>query len=81
MPDFREVIFGQTTEAQKASSRRRWIALLVIAFLIGMAWHYGIITSAALLLKQLAVAIWNMLCDMADAVGDFLQYISRERSH
>jgi hypothetical protein len=59
----------------------KWMRILAVGLLVGAAWHYGIITSVALALKLVVVVIWNMLCDLADACGDFLQYVLRIRNH
>ena len=77
----RDMIFGRNLDSTKPPIRGPLIAILVLALLLGVAWHYGIITSTTLVLKDLAVGIWNMLCSIATAVGDFLQYLLGQRSH
>jgi hypothetical protein len=75
----RDTHSGQDPEIPKKGMGAIWIAIPVIAFLLVVAWHYGILTSAALILKDVVVSIWNMLRDIAAALRDFWQYILRQR--
>ncbi len=79
--DLRGMIFGQDRDIQEAEIRRKLITILAIPPLIGVAWHCGIIASVDLALKSVAAVIWNMLRDVAAALGDFLQYVLNQRSH
>ena len=75
---FREVIFGQELEHPKAHTTASRLALLSsIAVLGGIAWHYGIITFLAVILRDSVVGIWKMLCDVAASIGNFLPYLQR----
>ena len=56
-----------------------FIVLLAITLLFA-AWHYGMITSAEMFLKPIAIGIWDMLCSLASALADFLKYISSQRN-
>jgi len=78
---FREMIFGQELESPKRQSGGWLIAVLAIALLLGLAWHYGLVISIALALKDFGVGIWNMLCDFASSCGDFLQFVLSRLSH
>ena len=53
----------------------------VIGLLAGLgiriAWEIGIISSTALVLRDIGLAIWIMLCDLATAFGAFLQFLIR----
>ena len=72
----REVIFGQEQEIQKSHGRVSWIALLaMVALLFGVAWHYGIIASLSLTLRDVTAAVWDMISDLAASIGDLLHYI------
>ncbi len=53
--------------------------LVVVGIL--QAWDHGIIASAARAIESLAVGIWGMLRDLANACGDFLEYVRRMRNH
>ncbi len=64
-----DTLFGQIEVAPRRQSGRKWIAVLAIALLLWVFWHYGIIS-----------AIWKMLCDLSDACEDFLQYVLRLRT-
>ncbi len=75
---FREIFFPEGSPKRMS---RGWIVLVVIALLIGVAWHYGIITSVALALKPLVGSLWDMLSDMATAITDVLQYVFGQRNH
>ena len=56
-----------------------WIAILAIAVCVPplsvVAWHYGMVTSTALILKDIIVSVGTMLHDMAAALKDLWQYI------
>ncbi len=45
-------------------------AILLIAFLVWVFWHYGIIS-----------AIWEMLGDFLSGCADFFQWVVNQRSH
>jgi len=79
MSYFREMIFGPDLHFTKPQVRRVFIVMLAVTLLFA-AWHYGIITPAVLVLKIVAIGTWDVLCDLADACGDFLQYIDSQRS-
>jgi len=70
---------GQDPKIPKKGIGAIWIAIPVIAFLLVAAWHYGILASAALILKDVVVSIRNMLHDMAAVLRDFWQYLLRQR--
>ena len=75
---FREVIFGQEQEIPKEHVRvGRIVLFATFALLVGVAWHYGIITSLALILRDLLAAVWNILSDVATSLGDLLHYLLR----
>jgi hypothetical protein len=87
MPPFPEVcFFKHDPEIRGIRRRRDWLAILalVMGLLAGVAiresWDHGIIASAALAVKLVAVGIWNMLCDLTAACGDLLQAVLRQRS-
>ena len=71
----RDRLFGRDPEIPRVPREGKWITILAIAVLVGVAWDYGIITSVALLLQSVVVGIWNMLVDVAVACRDFLQYV------
>jgi hypothetical protein len=79
MTYMREVIFGQEPDIQKSNSKARVLAFLVIVLIFVLAWQNGIIASAALVLRTVAMGIWDMLCDVGSACGDFLKYVSMQR--
>ena len=79
MSDIRKMICGPDLHFTKPRVRRVFIVLLAIALLFA-AWHYGIITSAEMFLKPIAIGIWDMLCSLASALADFLKYISSQRN-
>ncbi len=58
-----------------------WIALAAIALLVRMAWRHGIIISVALAFRDLAVSIWNLLCDVGDTFRDVVQSVLSQWSH
>ncbi len=75
---FREVIFGQEQEIPKEHVRvGRIVLLATIALLVGAAWHYGIISSFVLILRDLLAAVWDILSDVAASLGDLLHYVLR----
>jgi hypothetical protein len=80
MSCIREMIFGPDLHFTKPLVRRVFIVMLAITLLFA-AWHYGIIASAALVLRTVAIGTWDILCDLAAAGGDFLRYIDSQRSH
>ncbi len=49
------------------------IAILAIAFLLGVAWRYGIITTLAFALWAVIVWIWNLLYDIAKTFVDVVR--------
>jgi len=61
---YRGMIFGQAPESAKKPSGGKWIAILAIVVLLGVFWHYGIVT-----------AIGDMLSDLATACEDFWQWV------
>ncbi len=74
-------------ESTKAKSRRKkWITGLAIV--LGIGGGAGVLEACvpgtmAYLLSMAAallIAIWGMICDVADACGDFIQYVRRLRS-
>ncbi len=67
--------FRGITGVSKMGSIVRWAAILAVALLVGMAWHYGIITSVALSLMGIVVGIWNLLCDVGSAFRDVLKNV------
>ncbi len=69
----RERLFAQENEIPKRHRDTKWIKILALVFLLGVAWQY-------LGLNVVAVGIWNMLCDVAAALRDFWQYILNQRS-
>jgi hypothetical protein len=79
MSYIRDMIFKEDLHIAKPRIRRGFIAILASTLLFA-AWHYGIISSAALGLRTFAIAIWDMMCSLADACGDFLQFIRGQRS-
>jgi len=56
-----------------------WVMPLCVLSLFIAAWHYGIFASAALILKDVAVALWKMMCDAAATFRDFGRYIISQR--
>ena len=66
--------------------RALWIMLqgavigLMLGIVIRAAWDFGILSSTALALRDLGIATWNMFQDMTDACGDFLRFVSQQRS-
>ncbi len=49
------------------------IAILAIAFLIGVAWHYGVISTLAFALWAVVVWIWNLLYGIAKTFADVVR--------
>ena len=76
MPD---TLSRQEPEISKEGRVGMWIAILAIAVCVPplfiVAWHYGIVTSATLILKDIIVSVRTMLHDMAAALKDLWQYI------
>ena len=66
--------------------RALWILLqgAIIGLMLGImsrvVWDLGIAASIALALRDLGIATWGMLQDAADACGDFLRFVSNQRS-
>ena len=79
MSYIRDMICGPDLHFTKTRVRRVFFVMLAITLLFA-AWHYGIITSAELVLKPIAIGIWDMLCSAASACRDFLQFIGSQRS-
>jgi hypothetical protein len=77
MSYFREMIFGQQVEAPKPLVRTPFILLLSITVLFAF-YHYGMVAFMVSVLGNIAVAIWNAICDLATSLADFLQYISSQ---
>jgi len=73
--------FKQDSGIPRVRSRGRWITILAIALLVGVAWNYGIITSAVLLLKSVVIDFWNTFCDVAAACRDFWHYVLGQWHH
>jgi len=72
--DFREQIFGRELEPTERPARRgRWISILILLVLLGIAWRFGIPASV----KDIGIAIWNMLCDVAATIGDLINIFLR----
>ena len=44
------------------------------------AWDHGVIASFGLALRDIGLAVWKMLHDLADAGRDLVQFISHQRS-
>ena len=70
---------GQYPEVPKKGMGAIWIAIPVIAFLLVVAWHYGILTSAALILKDIIVSVRTMLHDAAAGLKDLWQHVLNQR--
>lgn len=72
----------------KAKSRKLGSVILIcaLAIVIGMGLrlvleaNHGIIASVLTNLKDVGLAIWNMLCDLAQAIGTFIKFIMSTRS-
>jgi hypothetical protein len=79
MSYIRTMILGPDLHFTKPRVRRVFLVMLAITLLFA-AWHYGIITSAELVLKPIAIGIWDMLCSLAAALADFLKYIISQRN-
>jgi len=76
----REMNFGQGVDIPKQPQiRGRFIVMLAITLLFAV-WHYGLITSASLVLKPIFIGIWDMFCDLASAISDFLKYVTSRRN-
>ncbi len=74
---FRELIFGQEQEVAKPHGSLSRIALIAVTLLLlGLAWHYGIITALALIFRDILVAVGNIFSDIAASIGDFLHFVT-----
>ena len=60
------------------------VAFLVIALVLVVGFlellHRGTAAFILSLLKIAAIAIWNMLCNIAAACREFMEYVNRQRS-
>ena len=70
-------------EIQKNRSMEMSLAILAVAFcflsLVIIAWRYGILTSAALILKDIIVSVRTMLHDAAAGLKDLWQHVLNQR--
>ncbi len=70
----------------KSKNRKKWIALLVSVLVVGALMALlevlipGTIAYFLSMIKALILAIWSMLGDVADAIGDFIQYVLKQRA-
>jgi hypothetical protein len=68
-------------EISEKQHRALWMMIQVLSFglMLGIisrtAWDYGIVASIALALKDLGLAIWVMIQDLAAACCDFYRFI------
>lgn len=57
---------------------------VVLGLMLGIvgrtAWDHGIIASFGLASRDIGVAVWGMLHDLADAGRDLVQFICHQRS-
>jgi hypothetical protein len=79
MSYIRDKICGPDLHFTKPRVRRVFLVMLAITLFFA-AWHYGIIPSAEIFLKPIAIGIWDMLCSLAAALADFLKYIVSQRN-
>ncbi len=75
-----QISFFKRDQAIRGLQRRRdllAVLVLAIAVLVAVgireAWNHGIIASVAHGSKLIVVTIWNMLCDVANAIEDFFK--------
>ena len=56
----------------------------VFALMLGIvgraAWNHGIIESFGLALREIGMAVWSMIHDLANAGRDLAQFVSHQRS-
>ncbi len=73
---------------QAVKSHKEWPAILTCALVIGIAVglylvldaNPGVIANAQSTLKDVGMAIWNMLCDAVHACAEFVHYVLNTRS-
>jgi len=68
-----------SSETPKKGFGAMWFAIPVAVFLFVVAWHYGIVASITLVLKDVFVIIWNMLLGVAGFIRDSWQCVLRQR--
>ena len=69
--------YGGNKEPQKKISGVR-VAIVVFALaIIGIAICFP---ASRELAKSLAIGIWDMLCNIANACSDFIEYVKHQRS-
>jgi hypothetical protein len=79
-------LFRHNSETEQRQRRAIGIAIraLLLGVLLGIgvriAWDHGIITSVALEVEGIAVAIWNMFGNLAAACWNILQWVLRQRN-
>ncbi len=68
----------------KRKKLAKWIVGLASVLVIGMglseALHRGTIAFILSVFYSIAVAVWNMIRDIADACRDFIDYVKHQRS-
>ncbi len=72
---------GGDGESEKKLDCGRVAVVTFLPVIIGiaihtMARHPGVLELA----KSLVMGIWDMLCNIANAFGDFMEYVKRQRS-
>jgi L-asparagine transporter-like permease len=78
----------ESEEEKRRKRRKRRLAILLCASGIGVgiamrlveSLHPGTFAYLLSISASLAVAIWNMICDVASACGGFLHYVKNVRS-
>ena len=73
---FREIIFGQEPGTREARGKGRWMAIMTIPLLFGIAWHYGVITSIELASKDIVAALWAQIQNVAEFLKSLQQFMS-----
>ena len=67
-------------EPASGKSRKMWLALLSCVLGIVIVIHPDAVTDLVSILKDLGVAIWRMICDVASACGGFVDYVLKVRA-
>ena len=72
------------TTDNKRQKLAKWLVILVLALAIGVglaeALHRGTAAFILSVIFSIAVAVWSMLRDVANACSEFIDYIKHQRS-
>ena len=67
-------------EPAPAKNRKMRFAILTCALGIGIVIYPGAVMDLIYILRDLGIAVWTMLCDVASACADFVDYVLQVRS-